>query len=114
VEYRVREGERPTASPKPMSDHGIHDWWYACLARAGVVAEGQTSGEKMHKARHTAGQRLLDRTSGNLKAVQALLGHAGIGTTGDIYVDWDIYQLETVMRDALPEDQVSEHPKEGE
>jgi site-specific recombinase XerC len=28
----------------------------------------------MHKARHTAGQRVLDAT-GNLKAVQKLLGH---------------------------------------
>ena len=28
----------------------------------------------MHKARHTAGQRALDAT-GNLKAVQKLLGH---------------------------------------
>ena len=28
----------------------------------------------MHKARHSAGQRVLDHT-GNLKAVQKLLGH---------------------------------------
>jgi site-specific recombinase XerC len=29
----------------------------------------------MHKARHTAGERVLDHT-GNLKAAQRLLGHA--------------------------------------
>jgi site-specific recombinase XerC len=46
----------------------------------------------MHKARHTAGQRVLDAT-GNLKAVQKLLGHSSIQTTGDIYADWDIDQL---------------------
>ena len=46
----------------------------------------------MHKARHTAGQRVLDAT-GNLKAAQKLLGHASIQTTGDIYTDWDIDQL---------------------
>jgi site-specific recombinase XerC len=34
----------------------------------------------MHKARHTAGQRVLDKT-GNLKSVQRLLGHASIATT---------------------------------
>ena len=34
----------------------------------------------MHKARHTAGQRLLDAT-GNLKAVQKLLGHQDLRTT---------------------------------
>jgi integrase len=39
----------------------------------------------MHKARHTAGQRVLDQTRGSLKAVQTLLGHASISTTGDIY-----------------------------
>ena len=43
----------------------------------------------MHKARHTAGQRVLDAT-GNLKAVQKLLGHSSIQTTGDTYADWDI------------------------
>ena len=46
----------------------------------------------MHKARHTAGQRLLDAT-GNLKAVQKLLGHTSIQTTDDVYIDWDVEQL---------------------
>ncbi len=50
----------------------------------------------MHKARHTAGQRVLD-VSGNLKAVQKLLGHKSIQTTGDIYADWDIDQLAATM-----------------
>ena len=34
---------------EPMGVHGLHKWWYACLERAGVVASGQTSGERMHK-----------------------------------------------------------------
>ena len=51
----------------------------------------------MHKARHTAGQRVLDAT-GNLKAAQKLLGHASIQTTGDVYADWDIDQLADTMR----------------
>jgi len=87
---------------KPMGDHGLHDWWYARLAAAGVVEPGVTSGERMHKARHTAGQHLLDET-GNLKAVQRFLGHATIKTTGDIYTDWDIDQLEQTLRDAIDE-----------
>jgi hypothetical protein len=57
----------------------------------------------MHKSRHTAGQRVLDAT-GNLKAVQKLLGHASIQTTGDIYADWDIDQLAATMADVLAED----------
>jgi integrase len=76
-----------------MGVHGLHKWWYRCLERAGVVVKGQTSGERMHKARHTAGQRVLDHTRGNLKAVQKLLGHSSTSTTGDIYTDWDIDQL---------------------
>ena len=88
---------------KPMADHGLHDWWYRMLANAGVVATGTTSGERMHKARHTAGQRVLD-ASGNLKAVQKLLGHSSISTTGDIYADWDIDQLAATMSDVLSED----------
>ncbi len=87
VEWRIRRFPE-----KPMGDHGLHTWWYACLERAGVVAQGTTSGERMHKARHTAGQRVLDAT-GNLKATQKLLGHASIQTTGDVYADWDIDQL---------------------
>ena len=57
----------------------------------------------MHKARHTAGQRVLDATQGNLKAVQKLLGHSSISTTGDIYTDWDIDQLAETLRGMLEE-----------
>jgi integrase/recombinase XerC len=89
---------------KPMSDHGLHRWWYGCLERAGLVARGTLAGERMHKARHTAGQRVLDAT-GNLKAVQKLLGHESIQTTGDIYADWDVDQLARTMADVLKEDE---------
>jgi site-specific recombinase XerC len=83
-----------------MGVHGLHRWWYGCLERAGVVAKGQTRGERMHKARHTAGQRVLDKTQGNLKAVQKLLGHSTISTTAT-YVDWDIDQLAETLRSIL-------------
>lgn len=87
---------------KPMGDHGLHDWWYGCLRRAGLVEEGVTSGERMHKARHSAGQRVLDKT-GNIKAVQKLLGHASIQTTADVYTDWDIDQLAQTMAEVVDE-----------
>jgi site-specific recombinase XerC len=93
--------ERVQYRDQPMGVHGLHNWWYRCLERAGVVAQGQTSGERMHKARHTAGQRVLDHTRGNLKAVQSLLGHSSISTTGDIYTDWDIDQLAETLREIL-------------
>lgn len=88
---------------KPMADHGLHDWWYRMLENAGVVAKGTTRGERMHKARHTAGQRVLDHT-GNLKAVQKLLGHSSISTTADVYTDWDIDQLTTTLSEVLKDD----------
>lgn len=80
----------------PMGDHAMHDWWYRRLAHAGIVAKGVTHGERLHKARHTAGQRVLDAT-GNLKAAQKLLGHATIDTTGDSYTDWDDDQLAATL-----------------
>lgn len=87
-----------------MGAHGLHNWWYRCLENAGVVAKGTTSGERMHKARHTAGQRVLEAT-GNLKAVQKLLGHSSIQTAGDVYADWDLDQLAATMTDVLERDE---------
>ena len=75
---------RRTSVALPLSPHGLHLWWYGRLAAAGVVPEGTTSGRRLHDARHSAGQRVLDKTH-NLKAAQALLGHASIATTGDVY-----------------------------
>jgi integrase/recombinase XerD len=87
---------------QPMGQHGLHNWWYRCLERAGIVSAGVTSGEKMHKARHTAGQRVLD-TTGNIVAAQKLLGHASVQTTADVYTDWDIDALDRTMGEVLGE-----------
>jgi site-specific recombinase XerC len=51
-------------------------------------------------ARHTARRRVLDKT-GNLKAVQKLLGHESIQTTGDTYTDSDIEQLAETLLEAV-------------
>jgi len=116
----VRPNRAPGAGPyvvevrdRPMGDHGAHDWWYDRLQAAGIVAAGTTSGERMHKARHTAGQRVLDHT-GNLKAVQKLLGHASIQTTGDVYADWDIDQLAATLEIVLEAETDSFPPKGSE
>jgi len=95
---------KATDPSKPMGPHGLHSWWYRCLEAAQIVPKGTTSGEKMHKSRHTAGQRVLDAT-GNLKAVQKLLGHSSIQTTGDVYSDWDIDQLTETMSGVIAADQ---------
>lgn len=70
------------------------------LARVGIVAEGVERGERLHKARHSAGQHVLDRT-GNLKAVQVMLGHSTINTTGDHYTDWDDRKLADTLREVI-------------
>lgn len=90
--------ERKAYPEKAMGSHGLHDWWYGCLQRAGVVPEGVTSGERMHKARHTAAQRYLDAGE-NIIAVQKLLGHTDPATTIRTYVGWDRQQrLESARR----------------
>jgi hypothetical protein len=40
--WRNRYGYRDIPD-KPMSAHGLHEWWYRCLANAGIVTEGTTS-----------------------------------------------------------------------
>jgi hypothetical protein len=67
---------------------------------------------RMHKARHTAGQRVLDATD-NLKAVQKLLGHESIQTTGDIYTDWDVEQLAESLLEAVQDDEIGIVPQGG-
>jgi integrase len=78
---------------KPLSGPAMHRWWYRCLARAGVVAEGITSGRKMHGARYTAGTEFYLAT-GDIYATQQLLGHADVSTTANIYVQGSPADLE--------------------
>lgn len=103
------KGAKVISDPtQPMGIHGMHSWWYRLPRHRRHRRTRHARGERVHKARHTAGQRVLDAT-GNLKAVQKLLGHASIQTTGDIYADWDIDQLAATMADVLAED--NEPPK---
>jgi len=83
-----------------MSSTALHRWWYARLNDAGITAKGETAGKRMHAARHTAGQRVLDAT-GDLKLVQQFLGHASIQTTGDIYTDYQEAQIAAKIADVL-------------
>lgn len=85
---------------KPLGGNGLHRWWYGCLERAGITDRGQLSGQRMHKARHSAGQALLEETH-DIKLVQKLLGHASPTTTLQTYVDYDDYQLSDAMAEML-------------
>jgi integrase len=83
----------------PMAATTLHNWWYRKLLEpAGIVEPGERSGKKMHAARHTTGQRILDKT-GDLKLAQKTLRHASIVTTGDLYLDYnDAQQAEKLAR----------------
>lgn len=85
---------------KGMSSRALHDWWYRCLERAGIAASGQRSGEKMHKARHSSGQRLLEEFH-DIKLVQKHLNHTSATTTLESYVDYDEFAVADAMEKML-------------
>lgn len=81
---------------EPLGEHGLHSWWYRRLAAAGIVAPGTNAGQRMHKARHSAAQHMLDAT-GDIVLTSALLGHANIATT-QTYVGQDSDHLHEALR----------------
>ena len=97
AEEAVDNLHRPTLLPmKPMSAHGAMTGGTGAKNVPVSSRQARPSGAKMHRTRHNAGQRVLDATH-NLKAVQALLGHASISTIADTYTDWDVQQLESSL-----------------
>jgi len=67
---KIEKGKR-----YPITENGFKAEWRRC-----VREEGLAPGFRRHDTRHTLGTRVL-RATGNLKAVQKLLGHARIETT---------------------------------
>lgn len=103
VERPIPRAGRRRFPDQEMSPTTIHRWFYRLLQAAELVPAGQFgSGRErnMHAARHTAAQRMLD-TTGNIAAVQSLLGHASIATTADIYTEWDEERLAQSLREVL-------------
>jgi site-specific recombinase XerD len=74
-----------------------HRWWYRCLERAGVIAEGATSGMNMHRGRHTAATE-LQRAQHDLRLTQLLLGHSDIRSTAR-YAQLDTADLAEALRE---------------
>lgn len=64
-------------------------------------AAGITGGRRIHGARHHAGSTVLKRSKGNLKAVQAMLGHASIASS-QRYAHVLIDDLRSLVEDELP------------
>lgn len=74
----------------PVTYEGMKTRWRRKKAAAGA------GDMRFHDNRHTAASRLL-RKSGNLKAVQKLLGHADISTTARFYAHVDMDDLRGLM-----------------
>lgn len=93
----------------PFSSKGWSRQWRAALAAAGITDF------RFHDLRHTRATRLV-RATGNLKAVQKLLGHSDISTTARY-----AHVMEDDLRIAMtagelrnsPVLPLTEHPKNG-
>ncbi|MGH9214908.1 MAG: tyrosine-type recombinase/integrase [Acidimicrobiales bacterium] len=91
-EHRRRQAERLALGPlwvdsghvftsatgTPLDPRNANRWWSAICERAGV------GHRRFHAARHTAATLLLDQGV-PLEVVSAVLGHAGLAITADVY-----------------------------
>lgn len=67
-----------TATGTPVDPRNVNRWWSALCERAGV------GHRRFHAARHTAATLLLEQGV-PLEVVSAVLGHAGLAITADVY-----------------------------
>jgi integrase len=67
-----------TSTGTPLDPRNVNRWWSALCERAGV------GHRRFHAARHTAATLLLDQGV-PLEVVSAVLGHAGLAITADVY-----------------------------
>lgn len=91
---------------EPMGVHAMHDLWYRWLERAGIVDKGVTRGQRIHKARKTAGQRVLEAT-GDITSVKQLLGHHSVATT-ERYVQPADDRVRRDLERTIPTERVDE------
>jgi integrase len=62
----------------PLDGRNVLRWWHGITETAGVGRR------RFHASRHTAATLLLDRGAA-LEVVSAVLGHAGLAVTADVY-----------------------------
>lgn len=86
---RYRKRQQRKGERYPFTANGWRKAWCAALEAAGV------QDFRFHDLRHTAATRLL-AASGNLKAVQGMLGHSEIATTAR-YAHVDVAELRRIM-----------------
>ncbi len=67
-----------TETGEPLDPRNLLRWWYRLTAKAGVGRP------RFHATRHTAATLMLDQGV-PLEVVSAILGHAGLAITADVY-----------------------------
>lgn len=115
VPLRLDHARRLAALKTQAEELGLEHLWFYRIERKvfpftyGMVeyriskaadAAGITGSRRIHGARHHAGSRVLSRT-GNLKAVQGLLGHASIHSS-QRYAHVLTSDLRAALEDELP------------
>lgn len=86
----------------PVSYEGMKTAWRRTRGTVGA------SDMRFHDNRHSFSIRFLRKT-GNLKAVQRMLGHADISTTSKFYAHVDMDDLRALLEGASPRDRI--HPQ---
>lgn len=102
--------KRQAGKRYPFSRDGWRKPWMAALTAAGV------EDFRFHDTRHTAATRTL-RASGNLKAVQKMLGHTEVATTAKYahVLDEDVRRaMEAAQSRTIPEAATRQAGKTGE
>src|SRR5207244_8086253 len=84
---------RPIARAEPhrmaqRRGHGVPLSYAAFESALRLLGRKVGATVRAHQFRHTVAQGILE-TSGNLKVTQALLGHAHLSTTADLYLTVD-------------------------
>ena len=76
------------ASVAQRRGHGVPLSYAAFESALRLLGRKVGAAVRAHQFRHTVAQAVLE-TSGNLKVTQALLGHAHLSTTADLYLTID-------------------------
>jgi hypothetical protein len=82
----------------PRGAHGVHDWWYRCVERAGLVPAGAVSGFSMLTARYTVGRRRWTSTGSRTDLARHMGGLRSRSSATNVYGNRDADSLDTAIR----------------
>jgi hypothetical protein len=83
---------------RPRGEHGIHDWWYRCAWRAGLVPAGMVRDFPMQSARYSVGRRRWTAKGSRSDLAQYMGGLRSPGSAAGTYRNLDADSLDVVIR----------------